>query len=379
MAMLMLAAFIGLSFTADAQRGREDKSQGQYHIGAIMSLKEELKITPEQTAQLETLQASFKEQATALRSQTFEDQAARQEAMKSLRQSMKDELEDVLTAEQQAILKEKRADRKNAHHDMRKAVKVYREAEMKPVLQIQRAKLETALEEADKARLEEIRSELNSKRQAYAKEGKDKSKRMGKGEGEMHQRKHKGAVQDQQPLRDELKAMAQKYDSQISRLMEEIEHQAKQWYKDMQAIREAYAPDHQKGAKWEKTLSPADAFMHNKQDYKGSHPMKKERFLLMKPEATEKGQTAAQPKARVFPNPATTMTTLAYDLETAGDVTIVLRAKEGVVLKTLPQGRAEAGPQQVDIPLDGLNEGVYYISIQSGKQQWAEKLIIARQ
>lgn len=373
MAMLMLAAFIGLSFTADAQRGRADKSQGQYHIGAIMSLKEELKITPEQTAQLETLQASFKEQATALRSQTFEDQTARREAMKSLRQSMKDELEDVLTAEQQAILKEKRAEMKTAHQDMRKAVKVYREAEVKPVLQAQRAKLETELEAADKVRLEEIRSELKSKRQAYAKKGKDKSK----GKGEMQQHKHKGTAQGQHPLRDELKAMAQKYDSQISRLMEEIKPQAKQWHEDMQAIRVAHAPDHPRAAKGEKAYG--DGSMHGKKAHKGNHPMKKERFLLMKPEATEKGQTAAQPKARVFPNPASTMAAVAYDLKTAGDVNIVLRAKEGIVLKTLPQGRLEAGPQQADIPLDGLNEGVYYISIQSGKQQWAEKLIIARQ
>lgn len=239
--LLLLALFLSAGAAWAQPHGHHRGGNGN-PFKAIEELKEELQLTPEQEKAIEELK---KETRSAQKEARNAERARKQ----SKHQALKSELDAILTAEQTALLEAHHEAKKAEAKAMRGAMREYQKQNVAPVLLEQRKKLETKISDEDKATLARIRSER-------------KTPRGQKGDGQKA---------GDRPHKDELSALVQKYDGEISKLMEEIEPKREQWEKDMKAIAEENGPEH-KGKKGMKNGA------HR------SHPgFQKARFLLMDP------------------------------------------------------------------------------------------------
>ena len=137
-------------------------------------LKTELALTPEQVTAIENLQAKTKAAAEALRDNDNVAREDRRSAMREIHQNAKEELGGILSEEQMTQLREIRKAKQAEHRALRESVdhkamrqemKAYREANIKPVMEAQRSKLDEELTAADKATLNEFRSTLEEARE----------------------------------------------------------------------------------------------------------------------------------------------------------------------------------------------------------------------
>ena len=252
--LIIAALLLGSTVTLAQHHGHRHGPKGS-PFKAIEELEEELKLTPEQKASIEALQQKIKD---AHKEQRKEEQKAREERhaqRKAMHESLKSEIDAILTPEQAQLLQEhheiKMADAKAARKSMRKAMDEYHTQNVAPVLLAQRQKLEDKISEEDKATLAKIRAEHKPTREGKKKDAEQRTPR---------------------PHKETIKALVQKYNEDIKTLMDEIEPQREQWRKDMKAIAEANMPaDHEKGHM-------------RKEHHKGKHGIKSARFLLMDPD-----------------------------------------------------------------------------------------------
>ncbi len=211
--LLLLALFLSVG-TVWAQPQSYHRGGNGTSFRAIEELKEELQLTPEQEKAIEELK---KETRNAQK----EARNAERARKRSMHQSLKSELDAILTPAQTQILE--------AHHEaqrakakaMRDEMRGYHEQNVAPVLLEQRKKLELKISDEDKATLTKIRAERKASRP----------------------QKNGGQKGDSRPHKDELSALVQKYDEEINILMEEIKPKREQWEKDMKAIAEANQPE----------------------------------------------------------------------------------------------------------------------------------------
>lgn len=275
---LLLAIFACLSFTADAQRARGKAQDGNpFHV--IEQLKQELKLTQEQEKQMEALRKSFRKEAVAMRDQDFESSAARQSALQNLREGVEADLKAILTAEQLAVIEGRQEARQDRQEEMRQALEDYQKTEIEPVMQAQRIKLEAKISEADKAQLETIRQEIQTKKKAYAK-GKMKLESAQSSEDGEGSEDELATAEEQLP-REILAALVKKYDSDMEALFEEVKLQAEQWQRDLKQLRSTYNPNYERSQK-------AAAERGLRKPRAQSAPwFNKTRFLLRRPIATE--------------------------------------------------------------------------------------------
>ncbi|RME99752.1 MAG: hypothetical protein D6772_07270 [Bacteroidetes bacterium] len=216
-----------------------------------------LKLTPEQVAQLEALEAETETKMAAHREAGAQ---ARQEA-KATRQAHNRALNDILTEEQQQQLRtyrmtqreQRRAAMKSVDWEgMRAELKTYRETHIEPVLREQRAKLERKLSKDDRAAVAAIREEMaaiRAERRAIREEAIEQTdapqeEATGK-PARRPGRRGKGAVAPvlDVELRDAAAELAAKYADQINALFAEIEPQRAQWKEEQAAIRAKYMPE----------------------------------------------------------------------------------------------------------------------------------------
>ena len=66
-------------------------------------------------------------------------------------------------------------------------------------------------------------------------------------------------------------------------------------------------------------------------------------------------------EVNAYPNPATTVSTLEYEVTEAGDVVIELRNNKGKLLKTVKNEHHSAGKYTVTITLDSYQGDLFYI------------------
>jgi len=78
------------------------------------------------------------------------------------------------------------------------------------------------------------------------------------------------------------------------------------------------------------------------------------------------------------PNPASADFTVAYDLTTTSDVTVIIYDAQGRTLRTLPQGRQLSGNQRVNVNRAGLPAGVLYYGLLTERGHSAAKPIVLR-
>lgn len=219
-------------------------------FSAIEELESELQLTPEQKEAIESLQQKVRTAHQDRRKESRKVRKAQAEQRKAMHESVKAELDDILTAEQTALLEAHHEAKKAEAKAMRDKMRAYQEENIAPVLLEQRKKLEVKISEADKATLAKIRTERQ----------------------QMRKEKRKGQKVKPRPNKEELSALIEKYSEDIDALMEEIAAQQEQWRKDMKAI--ASEDDQSKGKRQKR--------MKNRRQ-QPKPGFQKARFLLMDP------------------------------------------------------------------------------------------------
>ena len=196
-------------------------------------------------------------------------------------------------------------------------------------------------------------------------------------------RQHLSAEDSESQSRfEQLNALVEKYDASITSLLEEIEHQSKQWKEDMKAIKRKYNPEREK-----EEMEYRQRFQRGehgkKQDHKKGGQRKKGAFLLMNPNQIEASSEGIEARAltavNIFPNPATTQNTVSYEVIEAGQVRIELHNEAGNTLKVVVDAYREVGEYTVEVDLSNLKDGLYYYSINDQSGVSTKTVVVSKQ
>lgn len=393
----VLSVLMTTQWNLQAQRPQ----MGPPHRGpAVEKLVENLGLTDEQQVKLKALRETSREEVKALMDQEFDSREARHEAMKAMQEGHQEAMEAILTEaqlEKMSTLKgqkeTQRREGRKAHMEQRKemhdAMKSFHETEVLPVLKAQRAKLEAALTTEDKATLAALRAKKEANRPE--KTERARGERRGKPEWTEAQREEIRAD------REKIRAMVEKYDSEITSLLEELREEHENWGKKKHEIAKKYAPEdledrpmrggrgkmkgeriagekRSEGARKGK----AGRFHHSEGRGEG---MRKVGFLLLDPNAeagaarTDKQEFA---EVRVFPNPSASRNSVNYKLKENGHYRVELRDKDGLVLQVISNQYRKAGDYQDEIDLSLYAAGTYYVSIVGAEGVISKKIVVAK-
>ncbi len=275
--------------------------------------------------------------------------------------------------EQKAKMEQNRANRDANHEKMKSAreeMKAYREKNVVPVLQKQRAKLESKISAADKKLIAELRTQHEQRR----KEGFDKRGERGDKMGGKEKRGDKSTA-GKRPEKDEkhpqLKALVEKYSADIDALYAEIATQENQWKQDQQAILEKYAS--QKSDK--KVGKPSRQHPEGAKDKMDFH--KKMGFLLMNPTESAATKSASiNRKVEAFPNPAGATQNLEFEVLQTGKVVVEIIDGQGNVVKSVFNGNLQLGINKLQVNTGDLKGKSYFYRITDAKGTTTKAFII---
>ncbi len=80
----------------------------------------------------------------------------------------------------------------------------------------------------------------------------------------------------------------------------------------------------------------------------------------------------------LYPNPATELISLDYNIELANDITVKVYDVTGKVVKAISLGRQDAGKHQLDMGVADMPAGTYFYSFNAGEKEAVKKFTIAR-
>ena len=382
---IRIALFAALLFFAasNVQAQHHGRHHGPRLLDAIDEMSEDLQLSNQQLSQLETLKEGMEAEMQTLHEQDFNDHAAKREAYHNMMTSYKEKVNKILTDEQEAILKEKRKERMHKRHEqmknvdkegMKEALRAHHEQEVLPVLLAKRAEFDQELSADDRAKIAELRAKFEIKK-AEHKAKRDEMRKKMKEDGEKHprhHREHKGhGPKTDDPDHQALKALLDKYDTELTNIMESLAPKHEQWKKERDAILQEFMPEDTPAKREGRHLGKF-----------GHRAMKKGHFLLLNPNTTPStinSKATVVNTAKAYPNPASNNITLSYKLLQEGNVKIELRNESGGTVKVLEDTRKKTGTQQLNVDVSGLRDGVYYIAIISGGEQSIVKTVIAKQ
>lgn len=362
--IMFLVLFISLSvFTLQVSAQRS-------HYRA--SLESVVTLTEAQQTEVKKIKESYQSKFEALRQ--GEKTETNRTAMQQLMKEQQAAIAAVLTPEQRtkweahqtaqkAKMEQHRADREANHEKMKAArteMQAYYEKNVKPVLQKQRAKLESKLSAADKKLIAELRTQHEQRR----------------AEGFDHRGEKGRKMEGKHPKNDEkhaqVKALVEKYSAAIDALYAEIVTQENQWKQDEKAIWEKYAPAQSdkkvdKPARHRGEMGKNDGDLH-----------KKVHFLLLNPNATS---TTTKPapinrKVEAFPNPAGATQNLEFEVLQAGKVTVEIIDNQGNVVKSVFNGNLELGMNKLQVTTGDLKGKSYFYRITDAKGTTTKAFII---
>ena len=345
-------------------------------IGSIVEL------TDTQQEDLNTIKDDFKAQFEDLKNQEFENREGHREAMKGLLESLKEEINNVLTPEQQSQLENHRSERQNQmkelfesidHKALREEIKAYNDANVKPVLIEQRLKLDELISEEDQVLLASLRTKM----------APEKKERLDKFNGPKSKKNKPELTEEQMENRAQLKGLMEQYKEDIKSLMEEIKEDRAIWDTDIKAIRSKYIPEEMIKEEGER---PQRGAGKGKNRMKRVHFHHMAGFLLMDPNAKEELEVdfMNEPEKEIgamslklYPNPSNSFNRLEYDLQISGNTRIELRRENGSVERVLMDNYQDAGQQMLDVEVSNLESGIYYITIiDSNGMTYTEKMIV---
>lgn len=275
---------------------------------------------------------------------------------------------------------------KHAHHQ---EIRSYIETQVLPVINPQRDKLDAILSPADRQEVSSIQTELQAMRQNRPK-------------GQRHHKKGEApSAEQREAFRDMMKsrrllmtrawAVADKYETEIEQLLEEIEPNAAIWKEELGKIKETY-----RTALEEKDGDRPVEHRKGKRDHSGEHGPRGHRgphhgrggmmgmihspvrFLLWDTSASpfEGIQQEEFNLFSVFPNPSTGQASISYEIRTAGKVQIQVLDPQGNLVKSIVHQDKAAGQYTEQLQVQELKKGVYIIQIQSEDGVQTQKLVV---
>jgi hypothetical protein len=381
--LMLLALF--LVHTGFAQKGR---SHFPKHRGFSEALKQELNLTTEQQAEIQELQADLKEKIAAVKADESMERQEKKEKIKNLIAANQEFTLAVLTEEQLNLLKEKRQEKKEKiqarkadREALREELEAYRTEHILPTLLAQRKKLEADISEADKETLASLRIVFEEKKAARkAQFEEQKRKEEGK-----EQRRRKGKKKQLMREKDEnhqtLKALVEKYESEINASYQEIAPLTEKWKADHQAIIAAFKAEH----KIEDGAHPKRKGHKGKRKGMKGHQgkkahfgrfMRKGAFLLLDPNKEIAAVSEAMTRTRIYPNPSSNINTLEYTVKEAGFIKIEIHDAQGRLVRTLLNDNKTPGTYQINTNLSDLKNPVYFYVITDKQGVSTKKLLL---
>lgn len=309
----LFVLFAAIAFTAPTFAQRGDKDHRGHRGEGMKHLIEDLNLTDTQKGQAKELRQTYRTKMEALRDQNG-DRSEKREEIHQLREEQEAAFRKILTAEQIATFDAKKAEKekkkaafkqkmKSVDKDaMREEMKAYKDKNIKPVLLEQRKKLEPSISAADRAEIKELRIAMKgAKKEIKAVKDKHKATRTDAPRGK---REGSAARTGVQSIKDKYadkhkaaQALADKYDTQITALLTEVEGRKAQWDADMKAIKDKYFGD----IKEEFGKQPRGEKSHKGKGKRGGHKARKGHdnekvaFLLM---GVNKGEKKGKRKKR---------------------------------------------------------------------------------
>jgi len=134
-------------------------------------------------------------------------------------------------------------------------IRTYKEANIIPVLQDQRTKLEAKINDVDKATIAKIRTEIKDLKEEHIEKMKARKEAFKNGERperEAMRQKRMAAKEEHKSKKEAIDALVEKYDNDISTLLAEVAPKKAQWESDMKTIKNKYLPAEMKGREMKK-------------------------------------------------------------------------------------------------------------------------------
>ncbi|MEM7106048.1 MAG: T9SS type A sorting domain-containing protein [Bacteroidota bacterium] len=388
-----------VSLSAQPKAGKRSQKGQQ----SIENLKSELNLTDEQVSQFESISEQFKADAKALKTDESLSLEEKKEAFSTLRAEREAAIVTILTMDQiqkletlkeerQALRQEKKEEARKYFQSidregMKAEMKAYKSENIKPVILEQRQKLELEISLQDKQEIARLRESAKAvKQEMKAKKAEFKAERQ---KGQKPGPEMREAMQRiAEPYKADLesaKAIAAKYDAEITALLEEMEDDKEAWKSDMKSIRDKYTPDEKpeglgKTRKRGQHGKKGQANSEREKMFDDHEQKRKVKFLLMDPSAETATTLAPDPKLdnlTVYPNPALSNTKLEYEVLTAGNVLVELQNQQGQVLRTLLNQYQDAGKYTLDVDLSNVRGNVFYYVVKNQNSILSQKVIKA--
>lgn len=381
---LGLLLFGGNINAQDCQDGKHAQRQEM--------MRTELGLTDTQAKKMDALKSKYRPQIKAIWEDESLDHEAKREKIRGIKESQKAEMAKILTPDQLAKMESFKAEYRhgsgagskghgrhggNGSHERfggghgfehGKGDRAGIHAELAPIMERQRAKLENELSTTDKAALSELRSQMKAAHEADRAFRQDfrTAKQSGTEPTEAQRAQIQASREQRKAIQNEVLAIATKYQSQISALHEEVKPEVDAILAKAHAEHPAHNGNHRGEGKCEgKNQCEKGAASHQEK----RHERMLVHFMLMDPNAPTVAKTAAAAaeglSLTIFPNPSTSSNTLRYELSKDSNVKVELLNVNGQVIRVLDEGSKTAGTQELKVNLSDLSAGTYFFRITS--------------
>lgn len=297
----------------------------------------------------------------------------------------------ILNLQAQDIKTEHRANKQALRAEM----KAYLDAEVKPVVNQQREKLNTYLSRREKKEVEAIRTELKDL-SIRSREFRKNVRESSKGPNsltEEQKRTSRGFAKEKRALNTRAWAIVDAHEEEIATLIEELEPHMDTWRTEMRTLMQKNMPE-RKGNREDRIKGSSRkgtdmrGHMGKGRGGRGFGPGRGTRgmnwrqikspvgFLLW-----DNNNDFAQedpPSLSVFPNPTAASNTLKFTLTESGPITVNILNDRGILIKTLLQESREAGTYTEKFDLSELEKGLYLYQIKTSAGINTQKLIIEK-
>ncbi|HAS45352.1 MAG TPA: hypothetical protein DCS93_33015 [Microscillaceae bacterium] len=278
---------------------------------------------------------------------------------------------------QELTKEEKRAKFKAFRED----AKAYNQQNVWPVVKAQRQKLDAVMSDADKQKVATLRAQMKESREkmrAFRKEMREQHK-PGEGRPQLTEAQ-KTTLKAQRKARRKAKNaawdIADKYETTIEKLLEEMKPKADQWKKDLKALRVKHFGERKKGE--HKHMGRRGKRRHHGKMHRGMRGMRRMLrpvgFVLIDP-ASNGVEEGSDESSIVYPNPSADETKVNFSLTKSENVRIQLMDANGKLVKEVLNESKAAGSHAQTIDMSNLKNGTYYVIIKTSKGTETKRLI----
>ena len=348
----------------------------------LAKLAEALDLSENQIQELKPIFEKHHAQKQELKNAEGEREDKR-EAFHNLKETHKAELSKILTPEQVEKMEELHANRrhKRGHHRgmkgekheaLRTEMQAYFTQNILPLAKSQRSLLDNKISSEDQEKIDELRSRLRKfKEGRHGKRGDHFKGEKGKCEGKDGE-KCDGKSEEHKTKFKELKVLADKYETEIAEYLVPLKNNSETWKNDVRAIAQKHLGD------------KFDEERMNRKSHKIMKFLEGPGFLLLDPNSDfemqsfdQKGKKGEVQRAvKTYPNPASSQSTLDYEVLESGMVKIDLYDRKGNLVKSILEEEKTAGQYSVKVDLSDLQKELYFYRITDAAGETSKRVML---